>query len=157
TVSQRTMLLPADLFLVVKNQMFGVVSQLLRRRLSDAQALTRRAIEATAAAYRLWEHPELAEVLAAAYPDVKKTGDKKQWKPSKCYKEEFSTTKLFDPPGETWERLKTLYEVFSAMASHAGPGATTSHEFREKIRYAPFLAPKEEDIRRTWHTLLAAY
>ncbi len=42
----------SKLFLVVMSQMYGVVSQLLRRRVLDAEALSRRAIEATSTAYR---------------------------------------------------------------------------------------------------------
>src|SRR5437899_730224 len=41
----------SDLFLATHCQMMGVVSLLLKRRLNDAQTLTRRAIEATATAH----------------------------------------------------------------------------------------------------------
>lgn len=156
-VSDSHTLLLADFYLVVESQLFGVVSQLLRRRLTDALALSRRAIEATAVAYRLWKEPKLVEIFFSAYPNVAKTGHKRQWKPSNKYRNEFSTSKLFGQAGKTWEHLKTSYELFSVLASHAGPGATLGHEMRDKQRYAPFLAVDDKVIRRTWYSVLTAY
>lgn len=157
TISDSKMLLSADFLLIVEGQMFGVISQLLRRRLTDGKALTRRAIEATATAYRLWKQPELIEIFLKAYPNAAKTEDRKQWQLSRRYREEFSTRKLFDQQGVTWERLKRWYEIFSAFASHASPGAIVGHESRVTQRYAPFLATDDKEIRRVWYNLLAAY
>jgi hypothetical protein len=137
--------------------MYGVASQMLRRRLTDALALTRRAIEATATAYRLWKNPQLIEVFLTAYPNANETNHPKQWKRSRQYSQEFSTHKLFNEPGDTWDRMRVYYEVFSAMASHAGPGATIHHEFRGRQRYLSFLPSNDQDIRRSWYYLLAAY
>jgi hypothetical protein len=86
--------LPAELFLATLNQMYGVASQMLRKRIGDAHELTRRAIELTSTAYRLWQHPELSPVYLQAYPNLSTTGHPKQWQPSAIYKQEFSTGRL---------------------------------------------------------------
>src|SRR6266849_5314600 len=82
TVTERRALIPADLFLVVANQMFGSGAQMLRTRSTDALALTRRAIEATAAAYRIWQNPELADIFVNAYPRDNQIGHPEQWLPT---------------------------------------------------------------------------
>jgi hypothetical protein len=81
----------SKLFLVVMSQMYGVVSQLLRRRVVDAEALSRRAIEATATAYRLWRKPELSKGFDNAYPNAGDDASAKQWRPSGEYKEKFNS------------------------------------------------------------------
>jgi hypothetical protein len=141
--------LPAELFLAMVNQMYGAGSQMLRRRLPDVHALTRRAIELAATAYRLWEHPELTTVYLKAYSSTPK-----QWIPSKTYREAFSTKKLFEHPGDLWEGLKMQYGLHSAIASHAGIASTVWHEQRGNTRYAPFIAPEGQDILRAWYSVL---
>ena len=156
-ITQKELDLPVRLFLAVESQMYGVVSQLLRRRTTDALTLTRRAIEATGVAYRIWTNPELAETFISAYPDVEKTGDPKQWRASQTYKEEFSSAKLFSQEGPVWERLKITYAVLSAMASHAGPGVLKDQEDRDLQRYMHFVNPDEEDCRRHWFWIMGFY
>ncbi|WHZ13928.1 MAG: hypothetical protein OJF52_000763 [Nitrospira sp.] len=156
-VSAQNLILPCRLFLAVESQMYGVVSQLLRRRMTDALALTRRAIEAAAAAYLVWEKPALAEVFLNAYPNVNMADDLKQWKPSKKYKEEFSTQKLFDHDGEVWNRLRSTYQVTSAMCSHAGPGVLKDQENRNQQLYVHFVHPDEGEGRRHWYWIMGSY
>src|SRR5688572_28783931 len=91
---------PIKLFQVVTSQMYGVCSQLLRRRIQDADALTRRAIEATAIACRLWKHPDLCDTYENAYPNHQKEDHRDQWKPSFNYNEAFKLDKLFGEPEE---------------------------------------------------------
>ena len=67
-VKDKNLSLPSQLFLVVLNQSYGVASELLRRRTTDAQGLMRRAVEAAGVAHRLWKHPELTEVFNEPIP-----------------------------------------------------------------------------------------
>lgn len=67
TVREERALVPGHLLVVVQNQLYGVVSQIIRRRVTDAKALTRLAIEATGSARRIWDDPSLAEVFVNAY------------------------------------------------------------------------------------------
>ena len=64
---RENLVLPAELFLATLNQMYGAGAQMLRRRLPDVHALTRRAIELAATAYRLWKHPELTNLPFAHF------------------------------------------------------------------------------------------
>lgn len=157
-LSERRAIIPGELLLVVTNQMFGAGSQMLRTRCTDALALSRRAIEATASAYRIWQHPELADVYANAFPNHARTLDPKQWRHTKEYGQEFSTSKLFDQPGDVFDGLKAMYGLTSAMASHAGIGALAGH--RDGVgaeRIATFLGGDPREITNSWYTLLAAY
>ncbi len=156
-ISDKKAQIPAELFLVIMKLMYGVVSQILRGRHSDAWAQTRGAIEAAAISYRLSEHPELIEIYHQAYPNVEKQGDPKQWKISADYSENFKTSYLFGHGGSTWSNLKVFYDMFSAMATHAGPAALSYHETREDIVFLPFLGSEEQDIKRCWHSLMLAY
>lgn len=156
-ISDKKVKIPSELFLVVIKLMYGVASQILCGRLSDADMLTRGAIEATAISYRLWKNHELIEIYQQAYPNIGKTEDPSQWKLSKAYYKNFSTGKLFDQEGETWDTLKHFYGMCSAMATHAGPGALASHETRKNTRFLSFLEVDEEDIKRHWYSLMAAY
>jgi hypothetical protein len=119
TVAERRAIIPAELLLVVANEMFGSGAQMLRTRAADALALTRRAIEATAIAYRMWQNPELAAVFVNAYPRHNQIGHPEQWLPTREYRKQFSTRRLFDQPGGTFAALKGYYGLTSAMASHA--------------------------------------
>src|SRR5437867_11336918 len=65
-ISDKNLNLPAQLLLVVLNQLYGISSALLRRRSRDAIALTRRAIEAAGIAYRVREQPGLTQVFNEA-------------------------------------------------------------------------------------------
>jgi len=157
-ISERCAIIPGELLLVVANQMFGAGAQMLRTRANDALALTRRAIEATASAYRIWQHPDLAEIYANAYPNHNKILHPKQWQPTKEYKREFSTAKLFDQPGEVFAGLKALYGLTSTMASHAGIGALAAHRDGSGAeRIAIVLGGDPREITNNWYTLLAAY
>ena len=156
-ISDKKVQIPSELFLVIMKIMYGVVSQILRGRHSDAWALTRGAIEAAAISNRLSEHPELMEIYQQAYPNVEKQGDPKQWKVSVDYSENFRTSYLFGQGGSTWSNLKVLYEMFSAMATHAGPAALSYHETRQDILFLPFLGSGEQEIKRCWYSLMLAY
>lgn len=145
------------LFLVVKDQMEGVVSQLLRRRLTDAMGLTRRAIEATATAYRLWVNPDLGKVFDDGFPNIEKTGDPKQWKPSNDFNREFSTSKLFSPKGNTWRKLERVYQMYSALSTHAGLGTVITLTFKEYGVSIPSVEPDEKQVQRQWIGLMAVY
>lgn len=145
------------LFLVVMSQMYGVASQLLRRRVVDAEALSRRAIEATATAYRLWKHPELSEVFNGAYPNAADDCDPKQWRPSREYREKFKTGELFSEPGEVWIYLRSVYDMFSAGSSHAGPVATASLLERDDAVEIQFIESDNRTVRLAWNYMLDAY
>jgi len=156
-ISDKNAQIPAELFLVIMKLMYGVVSQILRGRHSDAWAQTRGAIEAAAISYRLSDHPELIEIYHQAYPNVEKQGDPKQWKISADYCENFKTSYLFGQGGSTWNNLKVFYDMFSAMATHAGPAALSYHETMEDTVFLPFLGSEEQEIKRCWHSLILAY
>lgn len=147
---------PADLFLAVQSQMYGAVSQILRHRVVDAESATRRAIEAAATAYRLSRHPELLEIYANAFSKVE-AEKSTNWEPSKEYKREFSTRKLFSEPAEFWGTLKTDYAMFSAMASHAGLGATAPHRTIQGKRVLHFFEGDDKNIYRCWYQQVAIY
>jgi hypothetical protein len=157
TIAEPRAIIPGELLLVVTNQMFGAGSQMLRTREVDALALTRRAIEATAAAYRIWEHPELTDVYANAYPNHAHFRHPKQWQPTGEYRREFSVAKLFDQPAGVFPALRVLYDLTSAMASHAGIGALANHRDGPRQRVAKFLGGDPRDIMNNWYTVLAAY
>ena len=76
-IKDKSLSLPSQLFLVALNQSYGVASELLRRRTRDAQALTRRAVEAAGVAHQLWKHPELKQVFNEAYPHMNETNHPK--------------------------------------------------------------------------------
>lgn len=89
-ISDTNQNLPAHLLLVALNQLYGIASELLRRRTRDAHALTRRAIEAAGVAYRLWTHPQLIQVFNEAYPRINDPNDPNQLKPSNRYSQELT-------------------------------------------------------------------
>lgn len=126
-IKERRCILPAELFLVVANQMCGSGSLMLRTRREDALAATRRAIEATAVAYRVWEHPELADVYVKAYPHAGDPRHPRQSQPDRRYVREFKTANLFAPEGptNTWYTLLTAYmemlKVFIRMLRGNAP------------------------------------
>ncbi len=150
-IDNKQVILPARLLLEVESQMYGIGSQLLRRRVTDAMMGLRRAIEATAVAYRVWKHPSLVEIFFKAYPWAEEDGYPKQWKESKEYKNEFNTTKLFGEQGDIWNSLKVGYQVLSAMSSHAGPGVISSQELRKGYYFAHFVETSDQEIRRSWY------
>jgi len=69
-----------ELCLVVANGLHGVTSQLVRRRVVDAYALTRKAIEVVGVARRASESRELLQTFLAAYPNVSRQGDPTQYR-----------------------------------------------------------------------------
>jgi hypothetical protein len=150
-------LLPAALYLTVGNQLLGVVSQLLRCRVVDAEALTRRSIEATAIAYRAFEQPDLAWIFLKAYPNGSRHDHPDQWRPSLEYRREFSIRKLFSPESETFAVVRRGYECLCAIASHAGPGALMHHEFGATTLYAGAFAAHGADVVRAWLHLVRLY
>jgi hypothetical protein len=147
----------SKLFLAVMSQMYGVVSLLLRRRVVDAEALSRRAIEATATAYRLWRKPELSEVFDTAYPNAGDDASPKRWRPSKEYKEKFNTGALFSEPGEVWIYLRAVYDSFSAGSSHAGPLATAFLQERNGVVEIQFIEADNSTVRLAWNYMLDVY
>jgi len=147
----------SKLFLVVMSQMYGVVSQLLRRRVMDAEVLSRRAIEATATAFRLWKKPELSKVFDNAYPNAGDDASPKQWRPSREYKEKFNTGTLFSEPGEVWIYLRSIYDSFSAVSSHAGPLATAFIQERNGAVEIQFIEADNSTVRLAWNYMLDAY
>jgi len=156
-LSIEEMVIPVKLFLVVQSQMFGVASLLLRRRITDAEGLTRRAIEAAAAAHHLWKHPNLQATFDEAYPNAANIDAPDQWKRSKEYREQFKTSELFAEHTPPWPHLNSLYAMFSAMSSHAGPGATVPHEIRDGKLELAFIESDNRTVRLTWEYLLNAY
>ncbi len=147
----------SKLLLVVMSQMYGVVSQLLRRRVVDAEALSRRAIEATATAYRLWKHPELSEVFNRAYPNAEDDSDPNQWRPSREYVGKFKTSELFSEPEQVWIYLKSVYDMFSAVSSHAGPLATAFLQERDGAVEIQFIESDNRTALLAWNYMLDAY
>jgi len=143
--------LPARLLLEVESEMYGVGVQLLQRRITAAMMETRRAIEATGIAYRVWKKPSLVEVFYKAYPWADQDNHPKQWKPSEDYKKEFNTYTLFGEEGEVWKTLKVGYQLLSAMATHAGPGVLTTQEILEGYYFSHFVETSDKEVRRGWY------
>lgn len=148
---------PTKLFQVVACQMYGVGSQLLRRRILDADALSRRAIEATAIANRLWKHPELCDVYENAYPNHHKEDHPKQWVPSFKYNEAFKLEKLFSEPEKVWGILRSVHDAVSAGSTHAGPLATAFHVEKDGTVLLQFIEPDHGIVRLTWNRMLDLY
>lgn len=148
---------PAKLFQVVMCQMYGVGSQLLRRRILDADALSRRAIEGTAIAYRLWKHPDLCDVYENAYPNHQKEDDPKQWEPSFKYNEAFKLKELFSEPEKVWGHLRSVHNAMSAASTHAGPLATAFHVQRNGTVLLQFIESDNYIVRLTWNRMLDLY
>jgi hypothetical protein len=148
---------PAKLFQVVMCQMYGVGSLLLRRRLVDASALSRRAIESTAIAYRLWKHPDLRDIYETAYPDHMREDHPKQWRPSFKYNDAFKLDQLFSEPEEIWTYLRSVHDAFSASATHAGPLATAFHIQRDGEVVLQFMEGDNGVVRITWNQMLRLY
>jgi hypothetical protein len=149
--------LPSQLFLVVLNQSYGVASELLRRRTTDAQALMRRAVEAAGVAHRLWKHPELTEVYNEAYPYINDANHPKQFRPSDRYRQEFSAIQLFSGDSSALQTLGSMYELFSARASHAGIGALTRQQWKDGILALSVRETNKVEIGRAWHSVNTAY
>jgi hypothetical protein len=148
---------PAKLFQVVMCQMFGVGSLLLRRRILDAEALSRRAIESTAIAHRLWKHPDLRDIYETAYPDHMREDHPKQWRPSFKYNDAFKLDKLFSEPEDIWTYLRSVHDAYSASATHAGPLATAFHIQRDGAVVLQFMEGDNRVVRLTWNQMLRLY
>jgi hypothetical protein len=149
--------LAAEFFLLVNSQLCGATSQLLRRRVLDAHAMNRQAIEATAVAHRLWQHPDLIEVFIHAYPHSSDHDHPKQWRPSPAAQREFSTKRLFNEEGPVWSTLKSFYDVNSTMAVHAGMGALVPHEHSEGSIGLEFIEKDDRAVLRGWYVLMTVY
>ncbi len=149
--------LPAQLFLVVLNQSYGVASELLRRRTRDAQALTRRAVEAAGIAHRLWKHPELIQVFNEGYPHMNDSKHPKQFRPSDKYRSEFSYPQLFSGDSSTLQTLGSLIELFSVGALHAGLGALGGQQWKEGVLKLSVRETDRVEIGRAWHSVIGAY
>ena len=146
-----------DLFLIAQSQLFGAISLLLRRRRSDAELLTRRAIEAAAMSNRLFRHPNLLEIFVRAHDGIKAKDDLQQWQPSREFKKFFSTRLLFSEPEDFWKTLRIDYDMLSVMAAHAGLGATTTQVTVEQRRVLAFFETNDQDLDRSWYHQLAIY
>lgn len=92
-LTENDIVLPLVFVLVVQRHLLGVASLLLRRRVTDAACLTRRAIEVTASGHYLSNHPESKEVTQNA---------------------------LFTEATPPWPALRALYDRFGAMPAPAG-------------------------------------
>jgi len=149
--------IPAQLFLVVLNQSYGIASELLRRRTIDAQALARRAVEAAGIAYRLWNHPNLIQVYNEAYPNVNEDGHPGQFRPSNSYRTEFSAAKIFPEEIEAFQPLRGLYELFSVGATHAGLGALGPLKWKDGVSSLSEREIDKVEIGRAWLSVIAAY
>jgi hypothetical protein len=148
---------PTKLFQVVMSQMYGVGSQLLRRRILDADALSLRAIEATAIAYRLWKYPELCDIYENAYPNHEKEGHPKQWEPSYKYNEAFKLDQLFSEPEPAWVYFRSVHDAASAGSTHAAPLATAFHVQEDRAVLLQFIEPDNRIVRLTWNGMLNLY
>ncbi|HEU4685458.1 MAG TPA: hypothetical protein VFS39_13215 [Nitrospira sp.] len=149
--------LPFRLFLLVQTEMVGVASQLLRRRITDAGVLTRRAIEATAAAHQLWKHPELGDSFEGAYPNALHYATIDSWKPAASYSEAFDTRVLLDDRTPPWPSLKLLYEFFAAISSPAGPWTTLPYEVIHGALKLRFIEQDRVTVRLAWESMLDTY
>lgn len=149
--------LPAQLFLVALNQSYGVASELLRRRTRDAQALTRRAVEAAGVAHRLWRHPDLIQVFNEAYPHMNDSTHPKQFKPSEKYRSEFSYPQLFSGDSSALQTLGSLIELFSVGATHAGLGALVGQKWEDSVLKLSVRETDGVEIGRAWHSIIGAY
>jgi YD repeat-containing protein len=156
-VKDKNLSLPSQLFLVVLNQSYGVASELLRRRTTDAQGLMRRAVEAAGVAHRLWKHPALTEVFNEAYPDINDDNHPKQFRPSNKYRQEFSSSQMFSGDSSALQTLGSLCELFSVGASHAGLGALTGQKRKDGILALPVRETNRVEIGRAWHNVNLAY
>src|SRR5262245_31087631 len=121
---------PLVFVLVVQRHLLGVASQLLRRRVTDAACLTRRAIEVTASGYDLWIHPESKEVTPTA---------------------------LFTEETPPWPTVRTLYDRFGAMPAPAGPGVSVKYEILHGALKFDFIEPDDQTVRQAWETQLSTY
>lgn len=156
-VKEESLSLPSQLFLVVLNQSYGVTSELLRRRTTDAQGLMRRAVEAAGVAHRLWRHPELTQVFNEAYPDINDDNHPKQFRPSNKYRQEFSSSQMFSGNSSALQTLGSFYELFSVGASHAGLGALAGQRWKDSVLALSARETNRVEIGRAWHSVITAY
>ena len=89
---------------------------------SDADALTRRAIEATAIANKLWKHADLRDIYENAYPKPQKDGHRDQWKTHFNYNEAFKLDQLLNEPEPIWTHLRAVHDAASAASTHGAAG-----------------------------------
>jgi hypothetical protein len=156
-IKDKRLSLPSQLFLVALNQLYGVASELLRRRTRDAHALTRRAVEAAGVAHLLWKHPELTQVFNEAYPHMNESNHPKQFRPSEKYRQEFRSSQLFPGDSSAFQTLGSLYELFSVGASHAGLGALAGQQWKDGVLALSVRETEREEIGRAWLSVIAAY
>lgn len=156
-IKNKDLSLPAQLFLVVLNQSYGVASELLRRRVRDAQALMRRAVEAAGVSHRLWKHPELIQIFNEAYPHINKDNHPKQFRPSNKYRQEFSAFQMFSGDSSALQTLGSFYELFSVGASHAGLGALAGLKWKDGVLALSEREMDKVEIGRAWHSVNWAY
>lgn len=156
-IKETNLSLPSQLFLVGLNQSYGVASELLRRRATDAQALMRRAVEAAGVAHRLWKHPELTQFFNEAYPHINDDNHAQQFRPSNKYRQEFSSSQLFSGDSSALQTLGSLYELFSVGASHAGLGALTGQRWKDSVLALSVRETNRGEIGRAWHSVITAY
>lgn len=156
-IKETNLSLPSQLFLVVLNQSYGVTSELLRRRATDAQALMRRAVEAAGVAHRLWKHPELTQVFNEAYPHINDDNHPKQFRPSNKYRQEFSSSQLFSGDSSVLHILGRFYELFSVGATHAGLGALAGQQWRDGVLALSVRETNRVAIGCAWYSVITAY
>lgn len=145
----------------VKNQMYGIVTSLLRLRTVDAMNGTRYAIEATGIAHLLWRTPKLFQTYINAYSNINSESAANRWKPSKKYKEAFRTGELFDSLRRTnvdaGTRLSEAYAIICYRASHAGPGILHNLKKRDGKIYYHAHELDQTALDRSWASLLVNY
>lgn len=145
------------LLLTVQHQMFGVVSQLLRTNKNDAFSLTRRSIEATAIAYKIYEKESLLDTFLTAYPHIVDDKHPKQWLPGNKYQKEFRTKALFLATEPIIKGLGKVYESISAIAVHAGPSILLNLRSRSGKTYLVANEADPSELDKCWAWLVINY
>src|SRR5262245_54111829 len=128
--TENDIVLALILVLVVQDHLLGVGSQLLRRRVTGAECLTHRAIEATVAAHYSWNHPGFKPV---------------------------SPDRMFKGGTPALPCLPTPVLPFGAMPAPAGPGAAVKYQLLHGALKPEFIEPDDQTVRQAWETHLSAY
>jgi hypothetical protein len=64
---------------------------------------------------------------------------------------------LFGEPGDVWSYLKSVYDMFSAVSSPAGPLATAFLQERNGAVEVQFIEADNSIVRLAWNYMLDAY
>ena len=145
------------LLFTVQHQMFSVVSQLLRTNKNDAFSLTRRAIEATAIAHKIYVNESLLDVFLTAYPHIADDTHPKQWLPGNKYEKKFKSKELFSQSDPILERLGKIYETICATALPAGPSVLVTLTSANGKTFFVANEADPNELDRCWAWLLVTY